>query len=117
MKMLNQFDYSSVWSSIFYLFLRAAQRATIQPLYNYLLEGRAPPEGAISKKLISMRIFMDSFEILRCRTRYGPLETNSVLDFEKVPLKWENHFMILLQHTKSSIETNKHPNEPQNSQS
>ena len=43
-----------------------------------------------------MRPFLDSFQIIRARTRYGPIEINSVLDYEKIPENTENHFQILL---------------------
>ena len=50
-----------------------------------------------------MRPFLDSFEIIRTRSRYGPIETNSILDFETIPKSWENHFAILLPEMSSYI--------------
>ena len=43
-----------------------------------------------------MRPFLDTFGLIRCRTRYGPIETNSILEDEIIPTSWENHFAILL---------------------
>ena len=103
LQMLNELDYSSVFQSIFYVFLRSAQRRSMQPLYSYLEEGIEAPKGMVSEKIRSMRPFLDSFEIVRARTRYGPIEINSVLDFEKVPKSWENHFAILLPEMSSYI--------------
>ena len=101
--MLNELDYSSVFQAIFYVFLRSAQKRCIQPLYSYLEQGREPPEGLVSAKIRSMRPFLDSFEIIRTRSRYGPIETNSILDFETIPKSWENHFAILLPEMSSYI--------------
>ena len=85
------------------MFLKAAQKRSMQPLYSYLEQNIEPPEGMISEKIRAMRPFLDSFQIIRARTRFGPIEINSVLDFEKIPKNMENHFQILLPSYESYV--------------
>ena len=50
-----------------------------------------------------MQPFLDSFKIIRARTRYGPIDVNSVLEYEKIPQNLENHFQILLPDRQSYV--------------